>query len=679
MAASVLLRSLRRRELHSASLFAYKSFAGNAKTSLASSPLVKWASLARPFSSRPAGNDVIGIDLGTTNSCVSLMEGKNAKVIENSEGSRTTPSIVAFNQNGELVIGTPAKRQAVTNPTNTFFGTKRLIGRRFDDPQTQKEKNMVPFKIVKAPNGDAWVEANGNTYSPSQMGAFVLTKMKETAEAYLGKTVSQAVITVPAYFNDAQRQATKDAGRIAGLDVLRIINEPTAAALSYGANNKEGVIAVFDLGGGTFDVSILEISNGVFEVKATNGDTFLGGEDFDNTLLEFLVSEFKRTDGIDLSKDRLALQRLREAAEKAKIELSSTSQTDINLPFITADASGAKHFNITLTRSKFEGLVSNLIKRTRNPCLSCLKDAGLSLKDIDEVLLVGGMTRVPKVQQVVSEIFGKSPSKGVNPDEAVAMGAAIQGGILRGDVKELLLLDVTPLSLGIETLGGIFTRLINRNTTIPTKKSQVFSTAADNQTQVGIKVLQGEREMASGNKLLGELELVGVPPAPRGMPQIEVTFDIDANGITTVSAKDKATGKEQQITIRSSGGLSDDEIEKMVREAEMHSQKDQEKKSLIDLKNSADTTIYSIEKSLGEYRDKIPAEVATEIESSVAALRTALSGENIDEIKAKLDIANKAVSRIGEHMSKGSGGSSSEGSQGGGDQAPEAEYEAVRK
>ncbi|CAN1265613.1 Heat shock 70 kDa protein, mitochondrial [Linum perenne] len=642
MAAAVLLRRAA----------AYRSLAGNLKPT--------W-SLSRAFSSKPAGNDVIGIDLGTTNSCVSLMEGKNPKVIENSEGSRTTPSVVAFNQKGELLVGTPAKRQAVTNPTNTVFGTKRLIGR----------------------NGDAWVEANGQQYSPSQIGAFVLTKMKETAESYLQRTVSKAVITVPAYFNDAQRQATKDAGRIAGLDVQRIINEPTAAALSYGMNNKEGLIAVFDLGGGTFDVSILEISNGVFEVKATNGDTFLGGEDFDNALLDFLVSEFKKMESIDLTKDRLALQRLREAAEKAKIELSSTSQTEINLPFITADASGAKHLNITLTRSKFESLVNNLIERTKEPCKNCLKDAGVATKDVDEVLLVGGMTRVPKVQETVSSIFGKSPSKGVNPDEAVAMGAAIQGGILRGDVKELLLLDVTPLSLGIETLGGIFTRLISRNTTIPTKKSQVFSTAADNQTQVGIKVLQGEREMASDNKMLGEFELVGIPPAPRGLPQIEVAFDIDANGIVTVSAKDKSTGKEQQITIRSSGGLSEDEIEKMVREAEQFAQKDQERKALIDVRNTADTTTYSIEKSLNEYRDKIPSEVAKEIEDSVSELRTAMSSDNVDEIKAKIDAANKAVSKIGEHMSKGSGSGGGSGgdssSSGGGDQAPEAEYEEVKK
>ncbi|CAN4107854.1 unnamed protein product [Withania somnifera] len=674
--AGVLLRPLRRHEVATS---AYKFFASNTKPSWCPSLIgSKWAGLARPFSSKPAGNEIIGIDLGTTNSCVAVMEGKNPKVIENAEGARTTPSVVAFNQKGERLVGTPAKRQAVTNPANTLSGTKRLIGRRFDDPQTQKEMKMVPYKIVRGSNGDAWLEANGQQYSPSQVGAFVLTKMKETAEAYLGKSINKAVITVPAYFNDAQRQATKDAGRIAGLDVQRIINEPTAAALSYGMNNKEGVVAVFDLGGGTFDVSILEISNGVFEVKATNGDTFLGGEDFDNALLEFLVSEFKRTDGLDLSKDRLALQRLREAAEKAKIELSSTSQTDINLPFITADASGAKHLNITLTRSKFETLVNHLIERTRNPCKNCLKDAGVSLKDVDEVLLVGGMTRVPKVQEIVSEIFGKSPSKGVNPDEAVAMGAALQGGILRGDVKELLLLDVTPLSLGIETLGGIFTRLINRNTTIPTKKSQVFSTAADNQTQVGIKVLQGEREMASDNKLLGEFELVGIPPAPRGMPQIEVTFDIDANGMVTVSAKDKATSKEQQISIRSSGGLSEDEINKMVREAEMHAQKDQERKTLIDLRNSADTTIYSIEKSVNEYRDKVPKEVVTEIETAVSDLRAAMGTENIDDIKSKLDAANKAVSKIGEHMSGSSSGGASGGSQGG-DQPPEAVYEEVKK
>ncbi|CAN6805646.1 unnamed protein product [Brassica oleracea] len=681
MATAALLRSIRRRDVASAPFSAYKCIQSSGKASLNGQ---NWRSFSRAFSSKPAGNDVIGIDLGTTNSCVAVMEGKNPKVIENAEGARTTPSVVAFNPKGELLVGTPAKRQAVTNPTNTLFGTKRLIGRKFDDPQTQKEMKMVPYKIVRAPNGDAWVEANGQQYSPSQVGAFVLTKMKETAEAYLGKSVKKAVVTVPAYFNDAQRQATKDAGRIAGLDVERIINEPTAAALSYGMTNKEGLIAVFDLGGGTFDVSILEISNGVFEVKATNGDTFLGGEDFDNALLDFLVNEFKTSEGIDLAKDRLALQRLREAAEKAKIELSSTSQTEINLPFITADASGAKHFNITLTRSKFEALVNGLIERTRDPCKNCLKDAGISAKEVDEVLLVGGMTRVPKVQTVVAEIFRKTPSKGVNPDEAVAMGAALQGGILRGDVKELLLLDVTPLSLGIETLGGVFTRLITRNTTIPTKKSQVFSTAADNQTQVGIRVLQGEREMASDNKLLGEFDLVGIPPSPRGIPQIEVTFDIDANGIVTVSAKDKTTGKEQQITIRSSGGLSEDDIQKMVRDAELHAQKDKERKDLIDTKNTADTTIYSIEKSLGEYREKIPGEVAKEIEDAVADLRTASSGDDVNEIKAKIDAANKAVSKIGEHMSGGggSGGDSTPGgggAQGGSDQTPEADYEEVKK
>ncbi|CAN6204573.1 unnamed protein product [Urochloa humidicola] len=677
MAASLLRRAARQRELASS----IGSLRASLQSTCAANVFSKWGSFARPFSAKAAGNDIIGIDLGTTNSCVSVMEGKSPKVIENAEGARTTPSVVAFNPKGERLVGTPAKRQAVTNPQNTFFGTKRMIGRRFDDPQTQKEMKMVPYKIVKAPNGDAWVETtDGKQYSPSQVGAFVLTKMKETAESYLGKSVSKAVITVPAYFNDAQRQATKDAGRIAGLEVERIINEPTAAALSYGMNNKEGLIAVFDLGGGTFDISILEISNGVFEVKATNGDTFLGGEDFDNTLLEFLVSDFKRAEGIDLSKDRLALQRLREAAEKAKVELSSTTQTETNLPFITADASGAKHLNVTLTRSKFEALVNQLIERTRDPCKNCLKDAGISTKDVDEVLLVGGMTRVPKVQEVVSEIFGKSPSKGVNPDEAVAMGAAIQGGILRGDVKELLLLDVTPLSLGLETLGGIFTRLINRNTTIPTKKSQVFSTAADNQTQVGIRVLQGEREMAADNKLLGEFDLVGIPPAPRGMPQIEVTFDIDANGIVTVSAKDKATGKETNITIRSSSGLSEAEIQKMVQEAELHAQKDQERKALIDIRNNADTTIYSIEKSLGEYRDKIPTEVASEIEAAITDLRKEMASDDIEQIKAKLEAANKAVSKIGQHMSGGgSGGAQSGGSQDGGDQAPEAEYEEVKK
>jgi len=488
---------------------------------------------------RASGNEVIGIDLGTTNSCVAVMEGKTAKVIENAEGMRTTPSIVAFTDKGERLVGMPAKRQAVTNPMNTVYATKRLIGRMYDDPQTQKEAKMVPYKIIKAPNGDAWVEAGGKQYSPSQIGAFTLTKMKETAESYLGRAITQAVVTVPAYFNDSQRQATKDAGKIAGLDVLRIINEPTAAALCYGADQKEGLVAVYDLGGGTFDVSILEISGGVFEVKATNGDTFLGGEDFDNTLLQHLTNEFKQESGIDLSGDKLAVQRLREASEKAKCELSSTAQTDVNLPFITADASGAKHLSSTITRSKFESLVDSLLERTKQPCRDCMKDAGVSPNDINEVLLVGGMTRMPKVHGIVKEIFNKDANRGVNPDEVVAMGAAIQGGVLRGDVKDILLLDVTPLSLGIETMGGVFTRLINRNTTIPTKKSQVFSTAADNQTQVGIKVLQGEREMAADNKMLGNFDLVGIPPAPRGVPQIEVTFDIDANGIVHVAAKDK--------------------------------------------------------------------------------------------------------------------------------------------
>lgn len=645
----------------------------------ASSIARRWTAAARAFSSKGAGSDVIGIDLGTTNSCVAVMEGKNPKVIENSEGSRTTPSVVAFNQKGELLVGTPAKRQAVTNPTNTVFGTKRLIGRKFDDPQTQKEMKMVPYKIIRAPNGDAWVEANGQQYSPSQIGAFVLGKMKETAESYLGRSVANAVITVPAYFNDAQRQATKDAGRIAGMEVKRIINEPTAAALSYGMNNKEGLVAVFDLGGGTFDISILEISNGVFEVKATNGDTFLGGEDFDNTLLQYLVDEFKKNEGIDLSKDRLAVQRLREAAEKAKIELSSTTSTDINLPFITADASGAKHLNIQLTRSKFEMLVNNLIERTRQPCKDCMKDAGVTPRELDEVLLVGGMTRVPKVQQLVAELFGKEPSKGVNPDEAVAMGAAIQGGILKGDVKELLLLDVNPLSLGIETLGGVATKLITRNTTIPTKKSQVFSTAADGQTQVGIKVLQGEREMAADNKILGQFDLVGIPPAPRGVPQIEVTFDIDANGIVNVSARDKATGKEQAITIHPSGGLSEADIQNMVKEAEMYSQKDQERKKLIEAKNQADNTIYSVEKSLNEYKDKLPANIVNEIESAVADLKKAIEGEDTDKILANIETATKASMKIGQHLQQQSGGSSGSSGTPGGDQTPEAEYEEVKK
>ncbi|KAK9840256.1 hypothetical protein WJX74_006294 [Apatococcus lobatus] len=602
---------------------------------------------------RAAGNEIIGIDLGTTNSCVAVMEGKVPRVIENAEGARTTPSVIAFTDKGERLVGLPAKRQAVTNPLNTVYATKRLIGRSFDDEQTQAESKTAPYKIVRHSNGDAWVEAGGQRYSPSQMGAFVLTKMKETAEAYLGRPVSEAVITVPAYFNDSQRQATKDAGRIAGLDVKRIINEPTAAALSYGADKKEGLFAVYDLGGGTFDVSILEMSGGVFEVKATNGDTFLGGEDFDNTLLNHIIAEFKRDQGIDLAGDRLAVQRLREAAEKAKCELSSSAQTDINLPFITADASGAKHLTMTITRSKFEQLVEKLLARTEQPCKDCLKDAGVAAQDINEVLLVGGMTRMPKVQSIVKGLFGKEPSRGVNPDEVVAMGAAIQGGVLRGDVKDLLLLDVTPLSLGIETLGGVFTRLINRNTTIPTKKSQVFSTAADNQTQVGIKVLQGEREMAADNAALGQFDLVGLPPAPRGVPQVEVTFDIDANGIVHVSAKDKATNKEQSIRIQSSGGLTDAQIEKMVEEARQNEEKDKARKSFIEAKNEAEALIYSSEKSLQDYKDQVPQTVADAINTEIGNVRAALEGENAEDVRSKMSELTKAVMKIGESMAPG--------------------------
>eukprot|EP00958_Prasinococcus_capsulatus_P007415 scaffold694_cov188-Prasinococcus_capsulatus_cf.AAC.2 len=600
------------------------------------------------------------------------MEGKSPRVIENAEGTRTTPSVVAFTDKGEKLVGIPAKRQAVTNPKGTLYATKRLIGRSFDDPQTQKEMTTVPYSIVRADNGDAWVEAGGKKYSPSQVGAFILGKMKETAESFLGKSVSQAVITVPAYFNDAQRQATKDAGRIAGLEVLRIINEPTAAALSYGSDKKEGIVAVYDLGGGTFDVSILEISGGVFEVKSTNGDTFLGGEDFDNAITDFLIDAFKKEQGIDLRADKLALQRLREAAEKAKIELSSTATTDINLPFITADASGAKHLNVTLTRSNLEKMVEPLLTRTKDPCLKCIKDSGISKSDVNEVLLVGGMTRMPKVAEIVREVFGKEASKGVNPDEVVAMGAAIQGGVLRGDVKDILLLDVTPLSLGIETLGGVFTRLITRNTTIPTKKSQVFSTAADNQSQVGIKVLQGEREMAADNKMLGQFDLVGIPPAPRGVPQIEVTFDIDANGIVNVSAKDRATGKEQQITIQSSGGMTEEQIQQMVRDAETFAAKDKERKDIIEAKNDADTLLYSSEKSLDEHKSKLPAEVVTAIEDAVKGLRAEMEGENLEALKSKTDELRKAVMKIGESLQQQAGGA-----QGGESEAKEAEYEDV--
>ncbi|TIX25623.1 molecular chaperone DnaK [Mesorhizobium sp.] len=594
---------------------------------------------------------VIGIDLGTTNSCIAIMDGKEPKVIENAEGARTTPSIVAISGDDERLVGQPAKRQAVTNPENTIFAVKRLIGRRYDDPVTEKDKKLVPYKIVKGDNGDAWVEAGGKKQSPSQISAMILQKMKETAEAYLGEKVEKAVITVPAYFNDAQRQATKDAGKIAGLEVLRIINEPTAAALAYGLDKKEGkTIAVYDLGGGTFDISVLEIGDGVFEVKSTNGDTFLGGEDFDMRLVEYLAAEFKKEQGIDLKNDKLALQRLKEAAEKAKIELSSTTQTEINLPFITADATGPKHLTLKLTRAKFEQLVDDLVQRTIAPCKAALKDAGLKAGEIDEVVLVGGMTRMPKIQEIVKQFFGKEPHKGVNPDEVVALGAAIQAGVLQGDVKDVLLLDVTPLSLGIETLGGVFTRLIERNTTIPTKKSQVFSTAEDSQSAVTIRVFQGEREMAADNKALGQFDLVGIPPAPRGVPQIEVTFDIDANGIVNVSAKDKGTGKEHQIRIQASGGLSDADIEKMVKDAEANAEADKKRRALVEARNQAEALVHSSEKSLKEYGDKVSETERTAISDAIAALKTATEGDDAADIEAKSQALAEASMKLGQAM-----------------------------
>ena len=637
---------------------------------------------------------VIGIDLGTTNSCVAIMEGKDVRVIENAEGARTTPSMVAFADNGERLVGQSAKRQAVTNPSNTLYAIKRLIGRRFEDPMVAKDKGLVPYAIVRGENGDAWVEVRGERYAPSQISAFVLTKMKETAEAFLGEKVTQAVITVPAYFNDSQRQATKDAGRIAGLDVLRIINEPTAAALAYGLDKKKtGTVAVYDLGGGTFDISVLEIGDGVFEVKSTNGDTFLGGEDFDARVIDYLAAEFQREQGIDLRRDKLALQRLKEAAEKAKIELSSAKETEVNLPFITADASGPKHLVMKLTRAKLESLVDDLIQRTLEPCRAALKDAGVTAGEINEVILVGGMTRMPKVIEVVKQFFGRDPARNVNPDEVVAIGAAVQGAVLKGDVKDVLLLDVTPLSLGIETLGGVFTRLIERNTTIPTKKSQIFSTADDSQTAVTIKVYQGEREMAADNKMLGQFDLMGIPPAPRGVPQVEVTFDIDANGIVSVSARDKATGKEQQIRIQASGGLTEGDIERMVKEAEANAESDRKRRDFVEARNHADALTHQVEKTLKEQGDKIADADKSEAETALAAVRTAMEGDDAAALKSASDRLSQVVMKIGEAMYKAHGDQPSAeagpqtgaagaagaagGGGGGGDKVVDAEFEEI--